>query len=94
MTNTILLDETEIEHFYNRFNEERRLKRPIISAIILATFDGKEKLFDVEIDTVQATLRSESIKQRVRTLEGFTSLITSGFIKVFEHENSPAPTCE
>ena len=94
MANSILLDETEIERFYNRFKEERRLKRPIISAIILATFDGQEKLFDVEIDTVQSILRSESIKQSVATLEGFKLLIASGFIKVFEHENLSAPTCE
>lgn len=94
MPNTILLNETEIERFYNRFKEERRLKRPIISAIIFATFDGQEKLFDVEIDTVQATLRSESIKQSVATLEGFKLLFASGFIKVFEHENLSAPTCE
>ena len=94
MANAIILNETEIERFYNRFKEERRLKRPIISAIILATFDGQEKLFDVEIDTVQSILRSESIKQSVATLEGFKLLIASGFIKVFEHENLSAPTCE
>ena len=85
MNKKYVLNNKEIAAFHQRFMEERKLNRSIISAIHFATYKGKVKLFDVEIDTVKVVLRSEMIKESVKTFEGFKELIDSGIISTYEH---------